>query len=66
MSARRDERLGELLGKGTPVKIAACYPRAVKWLFHQAGIKFPDDGSVEVFNMREAESEAVSKGLLEE
>ena len=66
MSARRDDRLGELLEGDGKVKIAACYPRAVKWLFHQAGIPFPEDGSVEVLNMREDTAETISKGLLDE
>ena len=35
MSARRDPALARL-ASGGPVKIAACFPRAVKWLFHQA------------------------------
>src|SRR5213083_1499298 len=35
MSARRDPSL-KRLADGGPVKIAACFPRAVKWLFHTA------------------------------
>ena len=35
MSARRDPSLQRLAAAG-PVKIAACYPRAVKWLFAAA------------------------------
>ena len=38
MSARRDPALARL-ASGGPVKVAACFPRAVKWLFHQAGAK---------------------------
>ncbi len=66
MSARRDERLSELLEGDQPVKIAACYPRAVKWLFHQAGVPFPEGDKVEVLNMRDGDSEEISKALLEE
>ena len=40
MSARKDPRLAALLAGEEPVKIAACYPRAVKWLFHSAGVDF--------------------------
>lgn len=49
MSARRDPRLGALAASGT-LKIAACHPRAVKWLFHAAGHPLPD--SAEIVNMR--------------
>ena len=66
MSARRDERIGELLRGVGKVKIAACYPRAVKWLFHQAGIEFPDDDSVEVLNMRDSDAATVMNDLLDE
>ncbi len=66
MSARRDDRLGELLEGDENVKIAACHPRAVKWLFHQAGIPFPDGGSVEVLNMREDTAETIVKALIDE
>ena len=65
MSARRDPRLQELIKDGEPVKIAACYPRAVKWLFHQAGVSFPEDGSVEVLNMREESAEEITAKLLD-
>ncbi len=66
MSARKDPRLQELLKDG-PVKIAACYPRAVKWLFHSAGVDFPDDEEeVQVINMREEPAENVLDELIEE
>ncbi len=66
MSARKDPRLQELLNDGS-VKIAACYPRAVKWLFHSAGVPFPEDESqVEVLNMRDESAETVLEKLLEE
>src|SRR5215210_8904044 len=50
MSARRDPALKQLAAGGD-VKIAACYPRAVKWLFHAAGAPLPEAG-VDVVNMR--------------
>lgn len=65
MSARKDERLHELLSTDQPVKIAACYPRAVKWLFHHAGVPFPEEDRVEVLNMRESSAEDISNQLLE-
>ena len=41
MAARGDARLRELAAGG-PLQIAACYPRAVKWLFASAGAQLPD------------------------
>jgi len=57
MSAARDPALAELAGEG-PLRIAACYPRAVKWLFHAAGAPLPRDG-VTVANMRTESAEEV-------
>jgi hypothetical protein len=52
MSARRDPALKRLAEAGAgPLKIAACYPRAVKWLFAAAGAPLPKDAT-EVLNMR--------------
>jgi len=60
MSARRDPAL-QRLAEGS-VKIAACYPRAVKWLF--AAAKAPLDlQSAEVLNMRVASAEEVTERL---
>ena len=64
MSARRDPALARLAGGG-PVKIAACFPRAVKWLFHQAGAPLPLDAA-EVLNMRTLSAEEIAAGLLAE
>ncbi|MCG8600934.1 MAG: hypothetical protein MI807_12385 [Verrucomicrobiales bacterium] len=63
MAARKDERIKELIGEGQNVKIAACYPRAVKWLFHHAEAPFPDDDSVEVLNMREESADEIIEKL---
>jgi hypothetical protein len=62
MSARRDPRLAELAAAGD-LKIAACYPRAVKWLFSAAGAPLPAEG-VEVRNMRVETADEVSGALL--
>jgi hypothetical protein len=62
MAARGDERLRELAARG-PMKIAACYPRAVKWLFAAAGAQLPDSGA-SIWNMRVEPAEAVLNGLL--
>ena len=64
MSARRDPALKRLAGGGS-VKIAACFPRAVKWLFHAAGAPLPKEG-VEVLNMRESTAADVIQRLLPE
>ncbi len=66
MAARKDARLGEIVSGSAPVRIAACYPRAVKWLFHHAGFPFPDDGRVEVLNMRDTPAESLVEALLED
>ena len=50
MSARRDPRLQELAA-GSPLRIAACYPRAVKWLFAAAGSNL-ESSEVVICNMR--------------
>lgn len=49
------------------MRIAACFPRAVEWLFHSAGAPFPKDGEspVEVFNMREQSADEIVESLLE-
>lgn len=62
MAARGDERLKDLASGGT-LHIAACYPRAVKWLFASAGTELPD-GGVRVWNMRVETAATVLDGLL--
>lgn len=64
MSARKDPALGRIVkaaGEG-PVLIAACFPRAVRWLFHGAGTPLPEEG-VTVMNMRELSADQVLDGL---
>ncbi len=62
MSARKDPALKRIAGSGD-VKIAACFPRAVKWLFHAAGAPLPETG-VDVLNMREQSAEEIVPLLL--
>ena len=62
MSARKDPALKQL-AEGGVVKIAACYPRAVKWLFHAAGAPLAEEG-VEILNMRTDASEKIVPLLL--
>ena len=61
MSARKDPAMKKLVESGD-VQIVACYPRAVKWLFHGAGAPLPKEG-VEVLNMREQSADDVMKAL---
>ena len=62
MSARRDPRLAEIAGDRN-VTIAACYPRAVRWLFSSAGAPL-DKEQVTILNMREESAEAVTQAML--
>ena len=62
MSARKDPALKKIADGGC-TQIAACYPRAVKWLFHAAGTPLPAEG-VTVLNMREDSADDVVKELL--
>lgn len=62
MSARRDPALKRLACGGT-VKIAACYPRAVQWLFHAAGAPLPEN-ETQIVNMRVETAQSVLNTLL--
>ncbi|MBM3771033.1 MAG: hypothetical protein FJW27_07050 [Acidimicrobiia bacterium] len=61
MAARRDPRLQEL-AKGEPLRVAACYSRAVRWLFAAAGGDLPQ--SARVWNMRLEPAQEVVSGML--
>jgi len=61
MSARKDAALHRL-AEGGVVKIAACYPRAVKWLFAAANAPLPPAGT-EVLNMRTQTADEITKAL---
>lgn len=61
MSARNDPAL-QRLASGEGVKIAACYPRAVKWLFAAANARLPVE-STEVLNMRAETADDVVAAL---
>jgi hypothetical protein len=62
MAAHRDERLKAIASSG-PLRIAACYPRAVHGLFQQAGCTLPEDG-VEILNMRTDSAEDIANAAL--
>ncbi|MEI6351699.1 MAG: hypothetical protein WCP06_11410 [Verrucomicrobiota bacterium] len=60
LSARRDPILKQIADSGA-VTIAACYPRAVHWLFAAAGANLPS--TTEVLNMRVESAETVFAAL---
>ncbi|HEY1174097.1 MAG TPA: hypothetical protein VGH19_22220 [Verrucomicrobiae bacterium] len=62
MSARRDPAL-QRLTQGNAIKVAACYPRAVKWLFAAANAPLPLD-KTEVVNLRVETAENAAASLL--
>src|SRR5678809_1430103 len=62
MSARKDATL-QRLSAGGSLKIAACYPRAVKWLFAAANAPLPS-GGCEVINMRVQSADDATGHLL--
>ncbi len=63
MAARGDVRLRELAAGG-PLTIAACYPRAVRWLFAAAGAELPEQ-TVRIWNMRVETADVIVNGLLD-
>jgi len=65
MSARNDPRLQEIAKRAAqgPVKIAACFPRAVRWLFHAAEAPLPEE-NVEIINLRELSIEEATLALI--
>jgi hypothetical protein len=64
MAARRDPALARL-ANGGPIRLAACYPRAVKWLFVSAGSPLPEQG-IEIVNMRTATADEAAAAMLRE
>jgi len=66
MAARRDPHLIDLaaLAKdGTTLRIAACWPRAVRGLFHLADAPLGETG-IEILNMRTLPATDVLSGML--
>jgi hypothetical protein len=62
MAAHQQDEL-RTLATGAPLRIAACYPRAVKWLFASANAPLADEG-VRIWNMRVEQPVTVVDGLL--
>jgi hypothetical protein len=65
MAARRDPQLKSLAADDRPLKIAACWPRAVQGLFQLADAALPK-ADVEIFNMRTEPAADVLAGVLGE
>jgi hypothetical protein len=63
LSARRDPLLQEL-AEGGALKIAACFPRAVKWLFSAAGAPL-DPALTQVANLRVEPAETAFDALMD-
>jgi hypothetical protein len=63
LSAKRDPALKQIAGGG-PVKIAACFERAVRGLFIAAETPLPESG-VEIRNMRTETADQVVEALLD-
>ena len=61
LSARKDPALARLAAAG-PVKIAACFPRALKWLFASANAPLQIE-STEVVNLRTLTAEQACTAL---
>jgi heterodisulfide reductase subunit A-like polyferredoxin len=62
MAARRDAAMARIATAGA-VRIAACYPRAVRALFVAAGTPLPPVG-VEIVNMRTATGSDAAAAML--
>lgn len=66
MSANNDPNLARLAtyAKEGQLVIAACYPRAVRWLFHAAKSPLPEGENVTLLNMREDTAENVVQCMI--
>jgi len=60
MAARKDESLDDLAAQ-EELEIIACYPRAVRWLFHSAGREL--SSKARIHNMREASAQEIGAAL---
>ena len=62
LSAHKDPALRRIAAQ-PDLRIAACFPRAVRWLFHAGGAPLPEHG-VAVLNMRTETAEGVAAAAL--
>ena len=63
LAANRDPRLKTWTDGDSPA-IVACFPRAVRWLFHAAGV--PLNGQARLFNMRTQPPEEIIRELMKD
>jgi NAD-dependent dihydropyrimidine dehydrogenase PreA subunit len=63
LAASRDSRLRSW-AEGAPLTIVACFPRAIRWLFHAAGV--PLNGQARLFNMRTQPPEEIVQKLMKD
>jgi len=63
LAANRDARLKTWIEAG-PLTIVACFPRAVRWLFHAAGV--PLNGQARLLNMRTQSPEEIVQELMKD
>lgn len=63
LAAHKDPSLMRLANGDSPLEIVACYPRAVRWLFHAADAPLPEDG-VRIHNMRTQDAATTLSDLL--
>jgi len=64
LAANRDPRLKNW-ADGAPLTIVACFPRAIRWLFHAAGAPLPD-GQARILNMRTQSPEEIIPQLIKD
>ena len=61
LAAKQDKILHQW-SKASNLRIAACFPRAVKWLFQRASASLNPEA--EIINMRNTDAESIVKSLL--
>ena len=64
LAARRDLRL-QSWAESPTLTIIACFPRAVRWLFHAAGVTLPQE-RVRFLNMRTQSPDEITRELMKD
>jgi len=64
LAAARDSRLQEW-AQTSSLAIVACFPRAIRWLFHAAGVQLSLE-RVRFFNMRTQSPEEITRELMKD
>ena len=64
LAANRDPRL-QTWAAASSLAVVACFPRAVRWLFHAAGVSL-SNGQVRFFNMRTQSPEEILRALMKD